>query len=349
MKISNGSMKGKNLYDLYEEKYKDGTWSYYKIDEINPNDFPFMNSNSKKFISDYYERGGKSILLEPDSSLNEIRAKHTVSTFLLGFIIREYLGIQENELDLPPFKYLWFLACLYHDNGYAVENGKKSIPEFECQLFKDDLFNNEAMPDNLFPELIKGYDSYRNNKDHGIVGGKMLYNALKKNYYNKKKDIGNEKETFYDVINGKKLCLSNEHFPHYFEASMAIVMHNIWLTKPDKKNSTSFEHNGLDPLIGTKYKFSKELSLFFILLLADTIEPLKRFPKYQHNEILKNIYINIEKDGLLISYDKKLKINKRKRSKKCIYNWKKAVIGITTFMEIRTEKRENAIFIYKPD
>lgn len=288
MKISNGIMKGNSLYDLYEEKYKDGTWSYYKIDEIKPNDFPFMNSNSKKFISDYFERGGKSILLEPDSSLDELRAKHTVSTFLLGFIIYKYLDISKINRFSLQFEYLWFLACLYHDNGYAVENGDKSIPEIKYQLFEDDLFNNKAMPKNLSPELIKRYDSYRNNKDHGITGGKMLYNALKKNYYNKKKDIGNDKDTFYEVLNGKKLCLSNKHFPHYFEASMAIVMHNIWLTDPREEDLERFNNNNLDCLKGTRYRFANELSIFFILLLADTIEPLKRFKECPPERILKD-------------------------------------------------------------
>jgi len=33
MKISKDNVKGKSLYDIYEEIYSDGTWSYYKIDE----------------------------------------------------------------------------------------------------------------------------------------------------------------------------------------------------------------------------------------------------------------------------------------------------------------------------
>lgn len=71
-------------------------------------------------------------------------ACHTVSTFFLGILIAEQFGIDlctdlpSKERLSPPkpksnsninFKYLWFLACLYHDAGYIYENrGKKSDP-----------------------------------------------------------------------------------------------------------------------------------------------------------------------------------------------------------------------------
>ena len=41
MEIIKNNLKRKSLYDIYEEIYSDETWSFYKIDEINPNDFPF--------------------------------------------------------------------------------------------------------------------------------------------------------------------------------------------------------------------------------------------------------------------------------------------------------------------
>ena len=122
---------------------------------------------------------------------------------------------------------------------------------------------------------------------------------------------------------------------------MAIVMHNIWLTDPREEDLERFNNNNLDCLKGTRYRFANELSIFFILLLADTIEPLKRFKECPPERILKDIFFNIEKDGLLITYSEYIT--------KCegFDKWKKDVISMTDFIEIKTEekKNENAILI----
>lgn len=103
-------------------------WNYYTQD--NNIDILHLPSLSKEFIDTYFKNGQKDFsVLNLDENmprLSEFRAIHTVSSFFLGVQLASWL----NELTLKcdnqefDFSYIWFLTCLFHDYGYAIEETK---------------------------------------------------------------------------------------------------------------------------------------------------------------------------------------------------------------------------------
>lgn len=114
-------------------------WDYYQAPPMTAN--PIENpSESWEFIKGYFNSGQKGRALDfspngPDNllQLSQTRSIHTVSTFFIGLLICHWLykgkepvfGHDGVEL---PFRYLWFLASLYHDFGYVVEDDKGQFP-----------------------------------------------------------------------------------------------------------------------------------------------------------------------------------------------------------------------------
>lgn len=271
------------------------------------------STSAKEFINAYFSVGGKgrltSIFEYHTESFN--RSDHTLSVFLLGIRLAEMFGIlshdnEENEGNDPynkngfNFKYYWFLACLYHDVGYVYENGKYLDERIKAeQKRKNKLQDNlsalrtdglEAVQEicdirYLHNRVFKTYDRSEidlylkgratccNCIDHGIAGGLMLYDKLRKQFeqswQNRDRKRSFDRTNFWNNKTG--LHLSNSHFEEYAKAANAIISHNIWI---DTLNEFK-QHEGIS--IGTKNRISFHKDpLCFILSLADTIEPLKK-------------------------------------------------------------------------
>lgn len=92
---------------------------------------------------------------------------------------------------------MWFLTCLYHDVGYgyekddgkgkaALENkldqkGLEGLKEFlSLGYVCDDVYKTyqKEMVNLYFKSRLKG----REKLDHGIVGGLLLYDRLRKRF-----------------------------------------------------------------------------------------------------------------------------------------------------------------------
>src|SRR5699024_1552141 len=141
-----------------------------------------------------------------------------ISTYLLGIRLAELFkilpyGNKANEVNDPyskdgfNFKYYWFLACLYHDVGYVYENStyldesikgkQKRINKLQDNLSALQTDGLEAIQEicdirYLHNRVFKTYDRSEidlylkgratccNCIDHGIAGGLMLYDKLRK-------------------------------------------------------------------------------------------------------------------------------------------------------------------------
>lgn len=271
------------------------------------------STSAKEFINAYFSVGGKgrltSIFEYHTESFN--RSDHTLSVFLLGIQLAEMFGIlshdnEENEGNAPynkngfNFKYYWFLACLYHDVGYVYENGKYLDERIKAeQKRKNKLQDNlsalrtdglEAVQEicdirYLHNRVFKTYDRSEidlylkgratccNCIDHGIAGGLMLYDKLRKQFeqswQNRDRQRSSDRTNFWNNKTG--LHLSNSHFEEYAKAANAIIAHNIWI---DTLNEFK-QHKGISIGIKNRISFHKD-PLCFILSLADTLEPLKK-------------------------------------------------------------------------
>lgn len=289
----------------------DGMWCYFnqnnglKIKGVWNN-----NEQSYYFIKEYFEHAGKGRVFEDlfsnDSFLEtENRAVHSVSAFLIGIYLAEELktGEKYSQGDSEygcTFNYIWFLTCLYHDYGYAFERqGTKKYNNFDSFVNAESI---NKFPKNYLPykeEHIKSYFKNRKTDDHGIIGGLLLNDRLRKNYessYETAKDrlgfVGNKKE-FVLKENDRNLYFRKEHYKLYEAAAKAIIAHNIWkepLQEYLKKDNVSFT---LNDKILRKFDVN-DYPLLFMLALSDTIEPIKRFRGIKSEYVLKNTYIDFD-------------------------------------------------------
>ena len=302
------------LKELYKNLINDpDRWLYYNSNqpslkyEIQPRlkyEMLFDETASYDFIKNYFKCGGKKKVFEDDPYIikNEFvlkkRSPHIVSTFLLGIWIAEYLksDINKNNNDKINFKYLWFLACLYHDIGYVYENDYncmniRMVQKEGLKALKE-ICDIKYMCNNEFKTYKKGYiDLYFSNRaicssgnigkiDHGIVGGLLLYDRLRKNFdeaWNKAKR--NDPNILRNDFTYKGLHFSNEHYKYYSEAADAIIAHNIWI---NTLNEYLIKNNKV-PLKGIK--IDKNNKIAFILALADTLEPIKKYGIFALNMI----------------------------------------------------------------
>lgn len=290
----------KSLFDIYTSIFKDpDKWQYYD-DCKKPNIDIVLNSElSEGFIESYFDNGCKSAIISDLTIKDKMRYNHITSCFLLGIHLKEVFKIENME---PDFKYLWFLTCLFHDFGYDFEKNKKEIPNIDHDLMKNCVIP-ESLHSIITKKTIENYSKYRNNKDHGIVGGKLLYDRLMKNYQSLKyeKNSGNDDFT---VCNGvESLNFKKSDSKYYAEAATAVLLHNIYLCNKieDKEKYKEFD---LDSLIDKKYKFALDASLFFLLLIADTLEPIKKINNFSEGKIkqlIENIFIELKQDAIIIS------------------------------------------------
>ena len=327
-------------------------WSYYQhisesiVEKWNDNDAAL------NFIKKYFIDGGKQAPVDfniGDVSIKE-RARHAISTYLLGIRLAELFkilpyGNKANEVNDPyskdgfNFKYYWFLACLYHDVGYVYENStyldesikgkQKRINKLQDNLSALQTDGLEAIQEicdirYLHNRVFKTYgrseiDLYLKGRvacchciDHGIAGGLMLYDKLRKQFeqswQNRDRQRSSDRTNFWNNKTG--LHLSNSHFEEYAKAANAIIAHNIWI---DTLNEFK-QHRGISIWIKNRISFHKD-PLCFILSLADTLEPLKKNIGLNcielgcsddTNSFIIEISVNVEKGKEYIDCLKKL-------------------------------------------
>ena len=304
--VKEGFIMG-TLKELYKDLIEDpDRWLYYHSNQPRLKyEMLFDETASYDFIIKYFKCGGKEKVFEDDPYIikNEFvlkeRSPHIVSTFLLGILIAKNLKIDlnTNNNDNINFKYLWFMACLYHDIGYVYENdyncmNLRMVQKKGLNALKD-ICNIKYLRNN---ELFKTYkkeniDLYLSNRaicssgnigkiDHGIVGGLLLYDRLRKNFYEARKKANKNDPNFSkDKFKYNELNYSKTHFEYYAEAADAIIAHNIWIHTLNeyltKNNKVPLEGNKID----------KNNKIAFILALADTLEPIKKYGIFALNMI----------------------------------------------------------------
>lgn len=291
------------LNKIYENIAKNKErWSYYSNCDLEILGVWNDSGDALKFIKDYFEMGGKSCLSNFEDKDCEVkkRAKHTISTFLLGIKLAECLfdlsanGCSRiNNLNKDfysaegfNFKYFWFLSCLYHDMGYIYENNHDEALLNDVKTEGLQHFINDAEAGNIcktydksevdlyLKERASGGNGRKGCIDHGIYAGIKLYNRLKEQFdisFAMRTDKSNNKSSFYINVKGRELHVSDSHFEIYAQVANAIIAHNIWINTlnyyKQQKNVSSAKRD--------KINFEQD-PLSFILCLADTLEPLKR-------------------------------------------------------------------------
>lgn len=239
----------------------------------------------------------------------DARNIHTVSVFTLGIAIALKMEHRISGDEL----FIWFLMCLFHDIGYKLENNTDEDENLRTLETLDNFLRhfNIQNDNNIFGKcreketlcgnyyICGNYYKYRkeihHKIDHGIAGGILLYKMLVENY----NSIIKSSEYNTDTCEYKGLKFSEENSDDYKKAAIGIIRHNMWYANKSDDCKTYHKY-GLDDLISepqNKICYTDD-RLLFLLCLADTIEPLKRFRNLgtneEINEILRQICMDIE-------------------------------------------------------
>ena len=294
-----------SLYNTYNAILSNpNRWKYYSRMNISSADCNvehlFANEdNARHFIEKYFEAGNKLNVFDSSYGTLNNRWRHTLSVFFLGIALSDLLGINISEEDEEHQNkrhlYHWFLTCLYHDYGYTIEKNPRTYPPFELsirKLFANRLNGTQYMRfksgEGEFSNSIRWryYDFCRNHLgfiNHGIIGGLLLYNQLSEHLDNKIRDNGGRK----DFTDSTGLHYSITHKKDFAICADAIIAHNIWF------NVSPIEELRLS---GTKHTYKRWLTA--LLVLCDTIEPLKAFPCRPPISVLEHIDVGIHDNSL---------------------------------------------------
>lgn len=252
--------------------------------------------------------------MQDGSKLNELgeRNVHTVSLFFLGIYLYDELDwIGKCESEKSNFLFLWFLACLYHDVGYYFENNEhkceqqKTIEEF---IYENDIKEDSNLlrtnNDNIYPysSLLKGYYKYTvemlEHLDHGITGGIILYDRLVRNA----------------KVHGENYCedgilFSSKLYPDYRKAADAVARHNIWFAKKGKHEERikKYKKYGIDNELVInreceRQSLSNDNIIYFLLCLADSIEPVKIYSCVKPEAVLKRIKVDVDNNEITFGF-----------------------------------------------
>ena len=137
-------------------------------------------------------------------------------------------------------------------------------------------------------ETLISYFHYRlyvsKKLDHGICGGILLYDLLRKKYEEHQKRCNEGCAGYHRIENDdnktndftyNNILFSERHWKLYAKCAYAIAQHNVWL--PDKKSQSLYKEFGLNELRVDKLVYKTKLAA--LLVFCDTIEPVKAFEK----------------------------------------------------------------------
>ena len=251
----------------------------------------------RSFIKDWqdvYNKGGKEISTFVEK-LKDLRLYHTISCFLLGIslydrskFIKDSIDrclekIKDSGDDNAPsntFLFAWMLTCIYHDFGYAYEEGNKKFVEKDYPVGQAFNCGDDFIP-KANQKSMKDYGQFckcrLGHLDHGIYGGRKLLLDLSQN------------NSHYDRFKG-----------YYHLAAQTIMCHNMFYCKEDDNNLPCYKGKNMSELIRGKNEHKREFKnhpMLYLLSLVDNIEPTKRF---KNVDILNDMYLSISDDEKLI-------------------------------------------------
>ena len=329
----------KTFTECYDELLSDPEkWKYYRDSDPKIEGIYTDGVKAKSFIRRYFGVGGKGDVVKRDlEHLDYMRSKHSVSIFLLGLLLQDGLQITEyDDAQRKLFIWQWFLTTLYHDLGYVYEEGNRNSPIDSLDF---DLLAENNLKTKFDVNTIENYQKYRKDicgkDDHGIVGGLLLYDRLCNNIDAKFRlciEPNKSKERFvYNNLN-----YGTYQYEHFQKFATSIVEHNMFFCTEadDQLKRKVYKAADLEELVighgykGKKHRFSDNPA-FFLLCLADNLDPLKAYREEDSGLVLDNVYLELIDDNIIrIEVGKDLSCTEYFKSIKGLETWMEVVVDV---------------------
>lgn len=149
--------------------------------------------------------------------------------------------------------------------------------------------------------------------DHGIVGADEFFTRLVVNYVKEYRVMAARdffRESIYEFHNERGLHFCSEQLKLFAYIADCIASHNMYKADDNEICKTVYKDYFLECLLPDRFQpiSYKDNPLLFILCVADTIEPSKKFPDYRNEDVLNLISIeySLSDNFLYVEIDEKL-------------------------------------------
>lgn len=299
-------MRASNIVNHVIKKYPD--WNYYNCDVLKSSFTCFSEDECIEFIRKFWQMSCKD-LSEWSDDLSGKRIQHIVYLYFLGYYIYsrsqcvkeaidkniKQIVEQYNANTMVTFPYVWSLIVLCHDLLYGSQDEDIRMSGSELNNSKLFELSRISIPPFLQNyELIEHYLEYRAGCEHGINAGCNVFKSLTRI------------RAVMSKLEDTCLCWEESLDGIYSEISCVILAHNIWFLKENGEGNSErvnkYRDYQLDELLlkdDNDYKVAlKEYPLLFLLYLADTIEPIKKYGDFNS---LKKVQINVGDKEISVS------------------------------------------------
>ena len=178
--------------------------------------------------------------------------------------------------------------------------------------------------------------------DHGIVGADELFSRLVVNYVKEYRVMAAEnsfRDSIYEFHNNSGLHFCSEQLKIFAYIADCIASHNMYKSDDNEISQVKYREYSLDSLLPDKFQRISytDNPLLFILCVADTIEPSKRFINYSNEHTLNLISIDYNVDTNLLSVEIDEELYKSREGYKYISD----IEGLEQWCDIKTSVKAN--------
>lgn len=360
------------IEDLYDNELSYTDWCYYILKDLyTVKDFIF-DTKAVDIYNEVCNATGKLDLYafyEAKENISNFRASHTISTYLLGLIIKTYLSIDMRSLPKVEdksqrnFKYFWTLIVFYHDVASKIENdSRKDLNKYDTieKIINRYDIEHSFLEKSKYGEIIKKYYTYkvkeRKSIDHGAVGALLFYDRAMKKFYEAQSNgkYNDKHELIY-----KNMRYSKKYPEYMLLIAETIGRHNLFFSNGNEKLYKKYELYDLITSEDGSHKYSlyhstdknSKKQLLYLLCFVDSFEFFKMF-------VDENSFnISITHDNVKV-FDKnvsiKFSLNNSKKSLICKfsdfetfekYNFKLESESLWLNMDIDANKQDKKIKI----
>ncbi len=232
---------------------------------------------------------------------------YNTSTYFYEFRTRK-CWYQKHGIDIA------YLAPKFGKRTNFSYYNKKEFQRLDCNI---EYNNGKIIKRPRYSQKSKNnYFYYRlyemHTLDHGIVGADEFFSRLIVNYVKEYRAVAKKGygENFYNFYNKRGRHFCSEQLKIFAYIADCIASHNMYMEGDNEKCRTKYIDYGLNCLLKDKFQLIsyKDNPLLFILCVADTIEPSKKFTNYDNKEILSLISINynVKENSLNVEIDAQL-------------------------------------------